>query len=249
MYTAKVRCIVWALVLFSTISVDAQSYIWGIKGGLTVGTQRWTSFSARSGLFRYHGDLFIENWSEEDKFALGAQIGYHPRGSGLQFFGYSNGTSGSVRSFTQRYIFNNAVLSVYAKQKFTLNDKFKGYYAIGLRGEYTFSSNLPSVNDLAKGSVYNYTPIKENIRPWNFGPLVVAGLQFNYSELVGGFLEFNVSPDLSRQYYQVPINNVILFDPFTGNAVPGSIPEQVIRNISLEITFGFRFLRKIEYID
>ncbi len=249
MYHIKVKMLVCALISFYSISLSAQSYMWGIKGGLTLGTQKWTSFSARSGLFRFHGDMFIESWTEEDKFALGAQLGYHPRGSGLQFFGFSNGTSGSVRSFTQRYIFNNAVLSVYAKQKFALNEKIKGYYAIGLRGEYTFSSNLPSVNDVNPGSVYISTPFKENIRPWNFGPLVVAGLQFNYSELVGGFLEFNISPDLSRQYFQAPVNNVPIFDPFTGNIVPGTVPEQNIRNVSIELTFGFRFLRKIEYID
>lgn len=241
------RCILlFALISISSL-ISAQSYNWGIKGGLTLGKQRGAY--SPSVLFKFHGDLFLESYSEEDRTNLGVQLGYHPRGSAIRSWGFSNGTSGTIVSFTNNFLYNNAVLAPYAKQKFKLNDKFKGYYSLGFRLEYTFGSNLPSGNDFNNNVIYYYYPIKENIRKWNYGPMLAAGIQLQYSELVDGFIEFNFSPDLSSQYYQLPLQNVRSFDPYTGVVQNISLPEQSNKNLSFEITFGFRFLRKIEYID
>ena len=62
---------------------------------------------------------------------------------------------------------------------------------------------------------------------------------------MGGFLEISGSPDFSFQYNQGPIDNVI--DPFGG---PNrSIGQRQIRNFTIEISFGLRFLRKWSYVD
>lgn len=237
-----------AVLSLMTLQIKAQSYIWGIKGGLSIGTQKWAYFTSRNALFKFHGDIFIETWSDEDKYSIGSQIGYHPRGSAIRYLNYSTG-SGLFNNSSINYIFNNLVLAPYAKQKFTFSETLKGYYALGFRLEYTFNTNLQNGAELYKNGYFFYSPIKDYVRKWNFGPILMGGLQFKYSELVGGSLEFSVSPDISRQYYQPPVNNVITIDPFTGSPTTTNFPEQTIRNVSFEISFGFRFLRKIEYID
>lgn len=46
----------------------AQSYAFGIKGGMTAGTQKWDNNFQREPLFRYHIAGFIESHSDQDKF-------------------------------------------------------------------------------------------------------------------------------------------------------------------------------------
>jgi len=242
------KYIIITIFSFFSIYSNGQSYIWGIKGGVTIGTQKWAYFTSRNALFKFHGDVFIESWNDDDKFSIGTQFGYHPRGSAIRYWNYSTGT-GLFNSSSTKYIFDNLVVAPYAKQKITFNETVKGYYALGFRLEYTFNTNLQNGADLYKNGYFFYAPIKDYVRKWNFGPILMGGLQFKYSELVGGSLEFSVCPDLSRQYYQPPVNNVITIDPFTGSHTTTNFPEQAIRNVSFEISFGFRFLRKIEYID
>ncbi|MEM6966679.1 MAG: hypothetical protein AAF573_18085, partial [Bacteroidota bacterium] len=75
---------------------------------------------------------------------------------------------------------------------------------------------------------------------------VGTGLQFPISEFVSGVIEFSISPDFSEQYRQ---------PAFSGNVIQNgapmfrSFPERKIRNIVVELSAGFRFLQKIEYID
>jgi len=65
---------------------------------------------------------------------------------------------------------------------------------------------------------------------------------------VGMTLEFTVNPDFSNQYNQPQIDNVI--DPNPNSIRPTfTIPERQIRNLTFEVTAGFRFLRIVEYID
>ena len=63
--------------------------------------------------------------------------------------------------------------------------------------------------------------------------------------MIGMMLEFTVNPDFSIQYQQPPIPNVL--DTYTNQTI--TIPERRIRNLTFEVTVGFRFLRRIEYID
>jgi len=251
----------WILV-FSLIASLSQiqmsyaqgGYYFGIKGGLSLCSQRWNSFNSRLPLYAPHGDLFIESYEEDQKYALLAQLGYHQRGSANRFFFPTYNSSGQISGYINRsdaYRFNNAVLTLAAKQFFKLGEKSNAYYIIGLRGEYTFSSNLPSIDELTKTPGYfgYYSPVSDYIRHWNYGAVVGGGFIRKISDYVEGFLEFNVSPDLSRQYYEPPIQNAKQFDPLTGAFQTTTISEQNIRNFSFEITLGLRFLRKIIYVD
>ncbi|MBK7609439.1 MAG: hypothetical protein IPI18_20680 [Saprospiraceae bacterium] len=52
--------------------------------------------------------------------------------------------------------------------------------------------------------------------------------------------------DITKQYYQPQIDNIIdIYRP--GNTT--SIGEKSIKNVTLELSFGIYFNRKVEYID
>ncbi len=70
-------------------------------------------------------------------------------------------------------------------------------------------------------------------------------MEFSFSEFIGASLEFTVNPDFSLQYRQPAIPNVR--DPWSGQNT--TIPERRIRNMTFELTAGFRFLRKVQYLD
>jgi hypothetical protein len=84
------------------------------------------------------------------------------------------------------------------------------------------------------------------VRKFIFGVSVGGGTEWMLSELVGAQLTFWVHPDVTLQYNQPAIPNVI--DPNNPGVVT-TIPERRIRNIALELTLGLRLLRKVEYVD
>lgn len=232
------------LFLFLQNTSNAQSssgFYWGVKSGMTVGTQKWNG-SDRSPLLRYHGVLFVESAGNE-KSSFYAQAGYHIRGSAVRYSAYQD-QSGVLRAgFTDGYQFRNVSISTGVKQKFAYKDNVKYFYGFGLRGEYTINTNLPKGDN-----VYSlYFPIDDpnTVRRFNGGMDFIGGFEMKFSDLIGGVLQFTLSPDVTKQYFSVPIPNVR--DPYSGQSV--TIPAQDIRNLSLEISLGIRFLRKVIYED
>lgn len=233
-----------AFILFLSfcISIQAQEgSAFGVKGGFTIGTQKWNNLD-QGPLFTWHGDVYVESLSEGNNFALIAQLGYHNRGSARRnqriFTQNSN-----FFTINQSFEFNNISLMLGAKQKYDFQNNGKFYYQLGLRGEYTIGDNLNEFADFCPG----YYPLEGFVREWNFGLTAGGGIEFMFSELFGGFLEFNVLPDLTAQYKQPQIGNVpSCFNP-QGNST--TIGERTIRNLSFEISVGIRLLRVVEYID
>ena len=84
-----------------------------------------------------------------------------------------------------------------------------------------------------------------NVRRWNYGVIAGGGVEFMFSELVGGLVELSISPDISQQYFQ---NSFTYTSNINGQQLR-TIGERRIRNISIELSVGFRFLRIVEYID
>jgi hypothetical protein len=226
----------------------AQGSAFGVKGGLTVANQNFNGGSTfnNSLLLAYHGDVYIENNPEDNTSVLYAQAGYHVRGHARRYQrGVAQSTGGTlvqVPGFTQRFAFNNAVLGVGFKKRNVLG-KENAYYTLGFRGEYTISTNLPSSSSPSY-SIFFLT--KDFVKKINYGLSLGGGMEFKFSELVGGFVELNVHPDISRQYLQPPIAGTY-YDPYGGSY--NGIPEQTSRNLSLEITLGLRFLKKVIYTD
>lgn len=214
-------------------SVYGQEFIFGPKGGLAIGLQNWNGVE-RDPLFRYHGDIYMES-ADNPNNALFTQIGYHIRGSAEQVLFFSG-----PGNFFQRqgFEFRNVVLIMGAKKRFNQEKKNKAYYAFGARIEYTIGTNLDQY-----AAYGGYFPVDAFVNKFNYGGSLMLGQEFSFSDALGAFIEINVSPDISKQYDQPQIPNVI--SPFTGNRV--TLSQQTIRNISFELTLGLRILRKVIY--
>ena len=224
--------------------LEAQTFAWGLKGGLLIGTQKWENIQ-RDPLLKYHGILFIESVPENNAFALFAQSGYHIKGSAIRNF-QLNFTNGDVyRPPTQEFLFRNLVLTLGAKQKFDFRETSKAFYSLGLRTDYTLSTNLDDYKD-GNGFAPAFLPDNFFVRKFNYGFHVGGGLEFALSELIGAIVDFSVNPDLSFQYKQPAIGNVT--SPYNP-AQTITIPERKIVNVTLELSVGLRFLRVVEYID
>jgi hypothetical protein len=235
-----------------TVPSFSQGYAFGVKGGLTVGSQSWNEGGSQNNslLFKYHGALFIENAPEDATSVAFAQVGYHTRGSAFRFrrgIGVTvDGTQIDIPAFKQEFLFNNAALILGFKRRGVLNVP-SAFYTIGLRADYTLSNNLPSCQAPRTG-FYFFSQCQDFVRKFNYGLSLSGGWEFNFSDLVGSFIELSVHPDISRQYFQPPITGLNFFDPYTGTSING-IPEQSIRNLTFEISIGFKFLRKVIYVD
>ena len=231
-------------IIVAASSVSAQSFAFGVKGGLTLGVQKWNGFE-QDPLIKYHGIAFIESAEESNQFSLFAQGGYHLKGSAIRNRNFFNGYSGQFeRPPAQQFIFRNISLTTGAKRKFELGaGTAKAYYLLGLRGDYTLSTNLKEYEELNQFS--GYFPFEQFVRKWNYGVTVGGGFEVPFGEFVGGLLEFTISPDFSTQYKQPAIPNII--DPYSGNT--RTLGERTIRNITFEVTLGLRLLRIIEYVD
>ncbi|MBC7884769.1 MAG: hypothetical protein H7X99_04805 [Saprospiraceae bacterium] len=220
--------------------LHAQSYWFGAKGGAGMNFQSWGDGTSgnvnRDPLFSINGDIIIESYDEFKSGALYAQLGYHTRGSSLQFFSFNN-------AFTDRqgFKFNNIVLELGAKKAFNLDKELNSYFILGLRGEYTISNNLDNFLYLANP----YTPHSVFVRKINYGVTAGGGFEMPMSELVNVFVEFSIQPDISLQYEQPPAR---VIDPWQPNQTI-ELGLRQVRNLSLELKVGVKFLRKVEYID
>lgn len=246
------------LFLALTFTLQAQDgeeeyggYYFGIKGGLTIGQQQWNAYE-RDPLLAYHGIAFIESLPESGRFSLLAQAGYHVKGSSLRARNFFSGVSGNfLRAPAETFEFYNLSLTLGAKQVFSFTPRGGGlYYLIGLRGDYTLDTNLDRYDELGDPSVNRlrlFYPLEsyEFINRFNYGLTAGGGLQLLLSEFVGVNLEFTVNPDFSVQYRQPAITNVT--NPYNGQ--PMTLQEREIRNLTFELTLGFRFLRKIIYVE
>ncbi len=229
-----------AFFVSPTLAQSQKRTAYALKGGLSIGTQRWNAFSNRAPLFRYHGAVAVET-ADSDEFAVFSQLGYHVRGSAVR---YINLSAGASTNFVSRpFEFHNIALSLGGKQRFAYRN-IKAYYLIAVRGEYTVWTNLGRYED--ENNVYLFLPVEGLVQRFNYGVTAGGGFEWSFGELVGGVLEFTVSPDFSYQYRQPPLRNVP--SPY----IPGvftDIPEREIRNLSFEISLGIRFLRIVEYLD
>jgi hypothetical protein len=211
----------------------AQSYAFGLKGGPTIGLQRWNNYQGNDPLIAYHLVSFIETAQEEESGSIFAELGYHVKGRTVHFNSSVNPLTGGTyeaRNFQLR--FNNLSLSAGARKKFSVGSSL-AYYSLAIRGEYNLSADLEI-----------YEGFRPGINKVLYGITLGGGFEFPFSELVGGILDLRFSPDLSRQIFIPPYE----FDnPFTGRV--DRFTEQSIKNIAFEISLGFRFLHKIIYAD
>ncbi|MBL0099343.1 MAG: hypothetical protein IPP49_04190 [Saprospiraceae bacterium] len=164
-----------------------------------------------------------------------AQLGFHTRGSALRYFSINNAFSDVIG-----YKFRNVVLELGAKKSLNLDKEYDPYFILGIRGEYTVGSNL---SDLI---TFNTLVYPEFIRKFNYGVTVGGGFETEMSEMSNVFLEFSIQPDLSFQYEQLPLYGIRTPWPPNDRINLGLTQ---VRNVSIEVKAGVRFLRKVVYID
>ncbi len=230
------------------LSINGQSTAYVFQFGPTVGLQKWDNSFDREPLFKYHAALSIESVdNEEDKNSLFMQVGYHVKGSATRFRYFNINSGAPSGTFTEEFRFNNFSLILGAKQKRELgtSGRSRFFYGGGLRIDYTLSTNI---DDLSKGnpSLAILYPSVAYMNRWMVGFTISTGIEFKLKELIGGELKLSVQPDVTPQYNQPSIGNVI--DPFNpGNII--TISERRIRNAAVELSLGLRLIRKVEYID
>lgn len=232
-------------VFFGLTTAQSTAYV--IHFGPTAGLQKWDNSSGREPLFQYHAALGMETINNEDnRGSFYMQLGYHVKGSATRyrFFNINSGApSGTV---TEKFKFNNFSFALGAKQRFreSAGGRTRYFYFGGLRTDYTYSTNI----DELEGNACNpgYYPFIGGVQRWVAGFSIGGGIEFDFSELLGGQIQLSVQPDVTPQYRQNPIQDVI-DSCFHGPNY--SIPERRIRNTAVEISFGLRLLRKVVVVE
>ncbi len=241
-----VRNIFFIVAIFLiTNKANSQSFYFGFKGGPTFSYQKWESFN-QSPLFTYNASAFIESYSEINPLnCIYTQVGFHNKGSALRGATALTYNGDLYRIPTKKFIFSNASVVIAAKRKQQLSDKIKSFYSFGLRADYTLFTNLDKFEKLNKTYRY-YFPDNAFVNRFTYGAVVGGGIEFSFSELIEGLIEVTVNPDLSNQYDQPQIAGVV--NPYN----PGSsitLRRRRIKNTTIEISFGIRFMNKVEYVD
>ncbi len=238
---------VFSTLLFAAVfgPISAQSTAFVLNGGLSIGFQKWDNSFDRQPLYKYHVALAIESVNNDnDNASVFMQFGYHVRGSATRFRFFYQG--GGIDQYSQEFQFRNLSLILGGKQKFPLGARSKYFYYGGIRGDYTLNTNI---DDLAGARNLQYAifyPFIGSMKRWMVGVSAAGGIEFPFSDLIGGQLTFSVHPDFTYQYKQPSIGNVTNpFDPTGGTTI--TIPERRIRNITLELSFGLRLLHKVVY--
>lgn len=232
-----------------TYGEDWGGYLFGLKGGASFGNQDWSGLETE---FRigYHAALFLESIPASGRFSFYGQFGYHQRGSrisrrrGFLFDGRA------IVLPADAFRFDNLSLGVGARSVVAYTRTADLYYSLGLRLEYTLTNNLSDYDQLAGTTSIafraNY-PIDspDFVNRLTYGASAGGGALFRLNDRIGAFVELTAHPDISLQYNQGPIPDVI--NPFgAGNR---TIPARMIRNFTLELSVGLRFLRSWRYVD
>lgn len=228
---------------------DWGGYLWGIKGGPSLANQDWSGLETEF-LLGYHGAVFFESIPSGGRFSFFGQLGYHTRGSKIsRRRGFTFGGN-AVTLPADDFRFQNISLGVAAKSVVAYTRRADLYYLFGLRVEYSLSNNLSEYDQLegTTGLAFraNYPfDSPDFVNAVTYGATFGGGAAFPISERIGGFFELRANPDLNFQYNQGPIENVI--DPF--GAGTRTIPSRMIRNFTIELSVGIRFLRSYQYVD
>jgi len=228
--------------------VDWGGYLFGMKGGLSLGSQDWSGLETEL-LLGYHGALFLETVPAQGRFSFYGQLGYHTRGSRVSRRRGNLFNGGQVVLPSEDFRFYNVSLGLGAKSVFSYSQLGDFYYILGLRADYNLSTNLGDYDilDQTNGVAFRLNfPLDspDFIRDITYGATFGAGVLFPISEKMGGFVELQAQPDFSLQYESGEIGGVI-----DGTGTPRTLPARAIRNFTIELSFGLRFLRKWTYVD
>lgn len=227
------RSIITLIFAYIAIFKCFSQFYFGPALGPGVNFQRWEDFN-NDPLFSLNADFFVESVAEETKSAFFAMVGYRTRGSSNI---YNSGTGGlNISSY--KYSFSNAVLELGAKRYIT-EASSRPYYMVGVRGEYNIRTNLKQYERFQTP----FFPGNDFVKKFTYGFTFGGGYDFKISEMLNGFVQITMCPDINEQYYQPPLFNV----PAPGGFGTISLQERRVKNTSIEIKFGLKILRKVIY--
>jgi|GEM_PF-332918 len=234
-------------VFFGPTTAQSTAYVFHL--GPSAGLQKWDNSSGREPLFQYHAAVGMESINNEDNSgSFYMQLGYHVKGSATRyrFFDLNSGAPGSV--VTERFKFNNFSFSLGAKQRFKESDngQLRYFYYGGLRVDYTYSTNIDNLRGVSNTCNPGFYPLMGGVQRWMGGFSVGGGFEFDFSELVGAQIQLSVHPDVTPQYRQNAIPNVI---DICNQGQMYSIPERRIRNTTVELSVALRLLKKVVVVD
>lgn len=234
---------------FGEYGADWGGYLFGAKGGLSLGNQDWSGIETEF-MSGFHGALYLESVPANGRFSFYGQLGYHTRGSKISRRRAFTFGGSRVTLPADDFRFQNISLGIGGKSVVAYTRFADLYYSLGLRLEYSVSNNLGEYDQLSTttNSFFrlNYPfDSPDFINEITYGASFGGGALFPLGDKAAGFIELTGHPDLNFQYNQGPIENVI--DPFGGG--PRTIQSRMIRNFTIELSVGIRFLRKWDYID
>jgi hypothetical protein len=229
--------------------VDWGGYLFGIKGGPSLGNQEWSGLETEL-LLAYHGALYYETIPSQGRFSFFGQLGYHIRGSKISRRRGITFNGGQVTLPADDFQFQNISLGLGAKSVVSYTRLADLYYVLGLRVDYNLDTNLDKYDQLSSsfGNAFRLNYPFESpdfINEVTYGATFGGGALIPISDKMSGFIEITAHPDFNFQYNQPAIENVI--DPLAG--IPRTISARQIRNFTVEISFGLRFMRKWNYVD
>ena len=222
--------------IFYWSDVLAQGTVYTIAAGPTMSTQTLNGFE-KDPFFRLHAQVQMESTSEISPNALYARLGYHVKGSAVNSRAYYDPITGATYSGESQSIeFHNLSASVGAKQRREVGNNFLSY-GFGIRGDFNLKTKYDPLFIGLAGTENNFT----------YGLDIDIGFEFPLSELVSTNIEIGFSPDLGEQIYIPQQNTDFQYPDGSGQTV--IIPETSVKNIVFELRAGFRFWRKVVYVD
>ncbi len=225
-----------------------KGYIWGLKGGPTLMRQSG-HYRTRGTAYGYHLALYRESYDSRSPSRIYFQIGYHQRGSSLTRFYFGSLKNIANRAFqfdNPKFLYHNASLQIGIKTTQQLYEQLSGYVGIGLRGEYTFKTNLDTYAKVNEEYGFPVYPDPALLRHYLYGFSLLLGttlweLDPQQYEI---FAELGIHQDVALQYYQPPLRGRFI-DPYTGQ--PQTLNEIKMRNFSIELSIGVRIYRLYVY--
>lgn len=225
--------ILFVLSAFQISTVNAQTgTAYGIKGGMTAGTQSWNG-SDREYLLAYNGSLFMESVHDSMSLRFFGEIGYTKKGSAIVSNAWYN--PNTMTNFPRRVFkqpFEQVNLIVGFKNMHPLTDLLKGYYGAGARIDYLIRYDLLFLN------------VDDWVNKITYGLTFKGGVEYQKDDSPVAFqLEAAFHQDLSNQIF---FENLTYVDRNTNQAFTQSA--RVI-NSALDVTLGIKFIRRIIWVD
>ena len=153
--------------LILSLNVSAQGQWFSFRTGMDLNFQQWNN-SQQNALITPFAEMMVESYDEDSPSSLYALAGYHTRGSSVlfNFFKFADGFG---------YKFRNITLELGGKRYIREKDKFRPYYMLGIRGEYTIGTNLSEFETNELAIVH---PLNEFVNEFNYGVSLGAGFDY-----------------------------------------------------------------------